>query len=75
MSMIDSMVLFWRSPSFFTWNRLIFEIYLLVDHSIFEIYLLVDNKLVKISYKLIVVVLQAKCCVTLSHLNGESNPW
>jgi len=33
MSMIDPIVLLWRSPSLFRWDRLIFEIYLLVDHS------------------------------------------
>jgi len=29
MSMIDPIVLLWRSPSLFRWDRLIFEIYLL----------------------------------------------
>jgi len=29
MSMIDSIVLLWRSPSLFRWGRFIFEIFLL----------------------------------------------
>jgi len=34
MSMIDSIVLLWRSPSLFNWDRFIFEIFLLVHHTV-----------------------------------------
>jgi len=34
MSMIDSMVLLWRSPSLFRWDRFIFDIFVLVDHTV-----------------------------------------
>jgi len=34
MSMIDSIDLLWRSPSLFRWDRFVFEIFLLVDHTV-----------------------------------------
>jgi len=34
MSMINSVVSLWRSPSLFRWDRFIFDILFLVDHTV-----------------------------------------